>query len=252
LNDGNYLIDTAKLDNFIAFDNSTGVLRAEAGVSLATILKVLMPKGWFLPVSPGTKFVTLGGAVANDIHGKNHHCAGTFGRHVRAFELLRSSGERLLCTPTRNTELFNATIAGLGLTGLITWVEIQLQPVPGPYLDTCNVQFRNLDEFFDVSAEHDSQYEFNVSWVDCTSTGAKLGRGIFMAGNFSQKKKPEPRRPSVTMPMDAPAFVLNPFTMQAFNTLYYNKQRSRVVKSLTHYEQFFYPLDAILEWNRMY
>lgn len=253
LNDGNYLVDCARLDNFISFDPSTGVLRAEAGVSLATILRTFMPKGWFLPVTPGTKFVTLGGAVANDIHGKNHHCAGTFGRHVRSFGLRRSTGEHLTCSPEENTELFNATIAGLGLTGLITWVEIELHQVHGPYLDTRTVKFRNLDEFFDVSAENDSAYEFNVSWVDCTSTGPRLGRGLFMAGNFSKRSGTSGHTErAVTFPCDAPSWLLNPLTMQSFNFLYYNKQRTRIVDALTHYEPFFYPLDAILDWNRMY
>jgi FAD/FMN-containing dehydrogenase len=253
LNDDNSIIPMAGFDHFISFDPSKGIVCAEAGTSLATILDTFVPRGWFLPVSPGTKFVTLGGAVANDIHGKNHHVAGTFGRHVRRFELLRSTGERVVCSPTENKELFCATIAGLGLTGLITWVEIQLIPIRSPYLDTRTTKFRNLDEFFDISTESDTLFEYSVSWVDCTSEGQNLGRGLFMAGNFSEKTKPGKRTNlALPFPCEAPGWLLNSLFMKSFNTLYYHKQRSRVVDGLTHYEPFFYPLDAILDWNRMY
>lgn len=253
LNEGNALIPTHHLTNFMAFDASSGILKAEAGVSLAMILDTFVPRGWFLPVSPGTKFVTLGGAVANDIHGKNHHVAGTFGCHVHRFELIRSSGERLICSPTENSGLFAATIGGMGLTGLITWVEIKLHPIRSPYLDTRTTKFRNLDEFFDISRESDSQFEYSVSWVDCTSEGPNLGRGLFMAGNFSERTKPKaPRSLAIPFPCQAPSWLLNSFFMRSFNTLYYNKQINRVVEGLTHYEPFFYPLDSILNWNRMY
>lgn len=253
LNDGGAVIPMTGFDHFISFDPVSGVLRAEAGTSLAAILDTFVPRGWFLPVSPGTKFVTLGGAVANDIHGKNHHVAGTFGRHVCRFELLRSTGDRLVCSPTENVELFGATIAGLGLTGLITWIEVQLLPIRSPYLDTRTTKFRNLDEFFDISQESDSLFEYSVSWVDCTSEGSNLGRGLFMAGNFSEKTKPGKRANlALPFPCEAPSWLLNSLFMKSFNALYYNKQLSRVVNGLTHYEPFFYPLDAILNWNRMY
>jgi FAD/FMN-containing dehydrogenase len=253
LNDGNAVIPMAAFDNFISFDPLSGVVRAEAGTSLASVLDTFVPRGWFLPVSPGTKFVTLGGAVANDIHGKNHHVAGTFGRHVRRFELLRSTGERLICSPSENEGLFKATIAGLGLTGLITWIELQLIPIRSPYLDTRTTKFRNLDEFFDISQESDAIFEYSVSWVDCTSEGQNLGRGLYMAGNFSERTKPAKRtKLSLPFPCEAPGWLLNPLFMRSFNTLYYNKQYARVVDGLTHYEPFFYPLDAILDWNRMY
>jgi FAD/FMN-containing dehydrogenase len=253
LNDQNCLIDTEYLNNFWSFDRTAGVLRAESGVSLAEILKVVVPHGWFLPVSPGTKFVTLGGAIANDIHGKNHHRAGTFGRHVRALGLLRSDGSRYVCSPTENPDLFNATIGGLGLTGLIAWVELQLHQIPGPFLHTATIRFRTLDEFFDISAENDSLFECNVSWVDCTSRGPNLGRGLFMAGNFSEQRKPIPKgAPKLHVPINAPGWLLNPLSIKSFNFAYYNKQQRRRVDALTYYEPFFYPLDAILHWNRMY
>ncbi len=253
LNDGNIVLDTQPLSCFISFDEDTGTLRAEAGVSLADILEVFVPRGWFLPVSPGTKFVTLGGAVANDIHGKNHHRAGAFGNHVTSFGLRRSNGEYLTCSPTENVELFRATIGGLGLTGLIVWVEIRLLRISSPYLDTRNVKFGNLDEFLAISHECDPIFDYSVAWVDCIADGSSMGRGIFMAGNFSRAKEERKRRSfSLSVPMDAPSFVLNPFSMKLFNTLYYNLQRSTSVEAHTHYEPFFYPLDLVLHWNRIY
>jgi FAD/FMN-containing dehydrogenase len=157
LNNGGALLLTRRLDRFIAFDPTLGVLRAEAGVLLSEILALIVPQGWFLPVTPGTRFVTLGGVIANDVHGKNHHLAGSFGRHVRAFELLRSDGKRLLCTPEQNSDWFQATVSGLGLTGLITWVEIELQRIANPWIVVENQRFGSLDEFLALDAEYESR-----------------------------------------------------------------------------------------------
>lgn len=256
LNDNGIIVDTSRADRFIAFDETSGIVRCEAGVSLEDILDIFVPRGYFLSVSPGTKFVTVGGAIANDIHGKNHHASGTFGAHVPQFELLRSNGERLLCSPSNNSELYAATIGGLGLTGLITWADIQLKPVRSGFLDTCTVKFRNLTEFFEVSSENESKYEYSVSWVDCTTRGAGLGRGLYMGGNFSDRDlrnlPSPPAKKNVTFPIEAPGWLLNPLSMKSFNILYYEKQRGRVKTGTTYYEPFFYPLDAINKWNRMY
>jgi FAD/FMN-containing dehydrogenase len=253
LNNDHVVIDTSKMSSLLEFDEHTGVLRAEAGLSLAQILEFSVPKGWFIPVSPGTKFVTLGGAVANDVHGKNHHLAGTFGCHVRGLGLLRSSGEFLECSPNQNRELFCATVAGLGLTGLITWVEIQMIRIASPFLTTRYTRFQNLDEYFQLCEQEEKEFEYTVAWVDCTSEGPRLGRGIFMAGNFTNanRKTPTSAR-SITFPFEAPSWFLNSFAVRSFNTLYYNQQLRRVKESIRHYEPFFYPLDRVLEWNRMY
>ncbi len=184
LNDGGVLLCTRELRHLRAFDRATGLLRIEAGALLSEILDVAVPAGWFLPVTPGTKFVTIGGAVANDIHGKNHHVAGCLGSHVRCFELLRSSGERLLCSPRENPGLFAATIGGLGLTGVITWVELQLLCIDGPFIETDNVVLHGLDEFFAVSAESAS-WPYTVAWIDSVARGARLGRGIFFRGRHT-------------------------------------------------------------------
>lgn len=254
LNDGGTLLDVTGLERFIDFDPESGVVRAEAGVSLEQLLTFSVPRGWFLPVTPGTKYVSLGGAVANDIHGKNHHRAGTFGRHVGAFELLRSDGSRLVCSPTQNPEMFAATVGGLGLTGLILWVELALRPIKSALIGSESIKFANLDEFFDISATTDKTFEYTVAWVDCAVQGKNLGRGLYMCGNHAPEPGPlEPSPPPrLAAPFNAPDFALNRWTIQAFNTLYYGKQRGKVVQKKAHYEGFFYPLDTVSAWNRIY
>lgn len=255
-NDGGTLIDIAPLNRLIAFDESCGLLRCEAGVTLAEILKVIVPRGWFLPTTPGTKFVSVGGAIANDVHGKNHHVAGTFGRHVTRFELLRSDGERLICSPDENAEMFRATIGGLGLTGLILWAEFRLRRVPGPFIAREQIRFGSIDEFFDISADSDQRFEYTVAWVDCLATGKHLGRGLFTRGNHAWPRsvpgKEADQRSLFTVPVDLPWFALNMVTAKIFNTLYYHSQLPKRARKVVPYDPFFYPLDAIHEWNRLY
>ena len=256
LNEGGVSLDVSHLNRFIAFDENEGLLRCEAGVSLADILEEFVPRGWFLPVSPGTKFVSVGGAIANDIHGKNHHRAGTFGRHVTRFELLRSNGERFICSPTEHSDLFRATIGGLGLTGIILWAEVRLKRIANAYLDTESIRYPSLKEFMEIAAESDKDYEYTVAWVDCLARGAHLGRGIFMRGNHNASPeladKPAPKKLSLAVPVDFPSFVLNTLSIKAFNEVYYRKQLKDVVQATERYEPFFYPLDSISQWNRMY
>lgn len=256
LNDGETVIATRRLDRLIQFDREQGILRCEAGVTFQEIIEFALPHGWFLPVTPGTQFVTVGGAIANDVHGKNHHLAGTFGRHLRCFELLRSGGQRFVCSDSQNRELFCATIAGLGLTGIITWAEFQLKAVRGPYIDVESIKFSSLDEFFEISADSDSAFEYTVAWLDCVSSGAKFGRGIFMRGNHSpaaiEGSMPISRNSLLRVPFNAPPWTLNPFTVKAFNAVYYGKQLEKIKKFRSHYRPFFYPLDAVHDWNRIY
>lgn len=255
LTNNGVLLDTRGLDRFIMFNPETGRLRCEAGVLLADILALVVPQGWFLPVTPGTKYVTLGGAIANDVHGKNHHCAGTFGCHVRCFELLRSDGQRFVCSPTENAEWFCATVGGLGLTGIIVWAEIALQRIAHPaiYLET--IRFPNLAAFFELSASSDRDYKYTVAWIDCAAKGPKLGRGLFMRGNQATAlcpvQPPSPQR-RLHVPLVPPLSLVNGLSLRLFNTLYYYKQSQSVTRSIVHYEPFFYPLDAIGNWNRIY
>ncbi len=253
LNDGGHILLGRGLDRFMAFDAEQGILRAEAGVLLSEILDVIVPKGWFLAVTPGTRFITLGGAVANDVHGKNHHRAGTFCHHVRAFELVRSDGSRRVCSPTENPEWFAATVGGLGLTGLITWVEIQLRAIEGPWIQAESRRFGNLSEFLALSEESDRRHEFTVAWVDCAASGASLGRGVLLSGNFAPASAGQGKRPKahglLDVPFTPPMSLINPLSLKAFNALYSRKPDGTF---LTHYEPFFYPLDAIGHWNRIY
>jgi FAD/FMN-containing dehydrogenase len=253
LNDGGHLIDTSHLDRFISFDSGSGLFACEAGVSLAGILAFILPHGWFLPVTPGTKFVTVAGAVANDVHGKNHHRAGTFGCHVTRFELLRSDGSRYLCSKDENPELFRATIGGLGLTGVILWVEFKLRRIASAFITSHKKPFGSLAEFAALSASADKTDEFTVSWLDCLSP---KGRGVFIAGNHVEESdgslsKPVPQ-PKLSVPLDAPGFLLNRLSVAAFNQLYYSMNRGGSNNTKTHFDPFFYPLDAIGKWNRMY
>jgi len=252
LKDGT-LLQTTGMDRLLAFDAETGILTAESGISLAQILDFAVPRGFFLPVTPGTKYVTLGGAIANDIHGKNHEYAGSFGCHVPCFELVRSDGTRMLCSQAENPDWYAATIGGMGLTGLISWAQLRLKPIVSRAMDCDHIQFHGIDEWLSLKQQYTAA-EYNVSWIDCTSTGKNFARGIFMAGDHAKlpgELKPSPD-PKLVFPMDAPGFALNRLSVAAFNALYFHKQFKPHVKASIDYEPYFYPLDKILRWNRLY
>ncbi|HUR93159.1 MAG TPA: FAD-binding oxidoreductase [Gemmatimonadales bacterium] len=252
LNDGGVILDVRGLDRLIDFDADSGLLRCEAGVTLAEILALIVPRGWFLPVVPGTRWVSVGGAIANDIHGKNHHRAGTFGAHVTRLELLRSDGARILCTP--GDEIFRATVGGLGLTGVILWAEIRLKRIPGAGISMERIRFSALAGFLELTAE-DHQFEYTVAWVDCLARGRRLGRGIYMRGDHAplDATTPSPLEPPrLSIPLDAPAGLLNAVTLGLFNEAYYRAQL-RVRRRLTlPYTPFFFPLDVVGDWGRLY
>ncbi len=254
LNDGGVLIDCGGLDRFVAFNREEGVIRCEGGVLLGDILQMIVPCGWFLPVVPGTQWVTVGGAIANDIHGKNHHRAGNFGHHVRCFELLRSDGSRRTCSPSGDADWYGATVGGLGLTGIITWAEIQLKPIPGAAIECETVKFRNLGEFIDLAQESDRSFEYTVAWVDALSSGSKLGRGLFFRGNHTPSENGSSPKTAGKLNLERiPAVsVVNRPTVRLFNSMYARKQRVRSKSSVTDYGSFFFPLDGIGGWNRLY
>ncbi len=249
------LLSMARLNRFIHADWNMGYLKAEAGVTLEDILMVCLPRGWFLPVTPGTQHVTLGGSIANDVHGKNHHKNGTFGVHVRSFGLLRPDyAEEHICSHTENPELFAATIGGLGLTGIITWAEIQLIPVTSCEIIQRTYRFENLAEFFELSRQHDHNHAYSVSWVDGFSP---KGRGILTVGDH--KQGPSHLRSGglaqyvsslKRIPFTPPLSLITPTLTRLFNAAYYaaHKNGERIVP----YEAFFYPLDGISHWNRLY
>jgi FAD/FMN-containing dehydrogenase len=255
LNNGADLIDGRSLNHFIQFDPTTGQLRCEAGVLLADILHFTVGRGWFLPVTPGTRFITVGGAIANDVHGKNHHRSGTISHHIIQFELLRSDNQRWICSPYQNSELFCATVGGLGLTGLITWVDMQLKPINNPFVRTETIQMTSLDHFFTLAAESDRDYEYTVAWLDCLTGGKSLGRGLFMRGNHAAPLSEHPRHTpgrSLSVPLTPPFSLVGGLPLRLFNALYYRKQLGRQRSALQYYEPFFYPLDGIGHWNRIY
>jgi FAD/FMN-containing dehydrogenase len=251
LNGGGRLLRTHFLDRLISADWSTGIVRAEAGLTFDTLLRLAFPKGWVIPVLPGTKFVTLGGAVANDIHGKNHETAGTFGCHVRRLGLARSTGEVLELGPDQNTELFAATIGGLGLTGIILWVELALERATSSSIVVETLELTNLAAFFRLTEESQG-WDFTVAWVDCLAKGAAVGRGLFMRGRWHERGALVPHKPSrLHVPFDAPSWLLNSTTVQLFNRAYRGRPTA-LGRRTVHYDQFFFPLDSIAGWNRLY
>jgi FAD/FMN-containing dehydrogenase len=250
LNAGRSLIDCSRLDRMLGFDRQTGRIWCEAGVPLADILSVAVPSGWFLPVTPGTKFVTVGGAIANDVHGKNHHCAGTFGLHVARLVLCRSDRGTIECSPTENSDLFRATIGGLGLTGVILAAEIQLKSIAGDQIETDAIPFQSIAAFQALAEESDKTFEYTVAWIDCFG---KQPRGIFLRGNHARgfhdarKTRSGPR-----IPFPAPDFLLNRHSLKLFNSAYYHWKSRRSGTARVALDGFFYPLDTIRRWNLLY
>lgn len=247
LNPGGTLWDLRSLDRFIAFDEQTGRLRCESGTLLREIQRFGVPRGWMLPVVPGTQFVTVGGAIANDVHGKNHHRFGCFSDHVTQLTLARTSGEIRHCVP--GDTMFAATVGGLGLTGVITEAELQLRRVPGPWLDVETLPYQDLQEFFVLADASEADWEHTVSWIDCLHPS---GRGIFMRANSVAVDQPEPpSRADLRFPFVPPISLVNRLSLRPFNAIYYHLKKTQV-RHLQHYVQFFHPLDRIQDWNRLY
>ncbi|MFO8155210.1 MAG: FAD-binding protein [Pseudomonadota bacterium] len=242
-------------DRLLAFDDDTGVLVCEGGVTLDTIARRFVSRGWFLPVTPGTRFVTVGGAVASDVHGKNHHADGSFGDHVRWLKLLLADGSVVTCSPDRERELFLATTGGMGLTGVVLEVALRLRRVESPWMVQ---RVRRLPDLTAVMAAFEASAEatYSVAWIDCLKRGAGLGRSVFITGEHAGADEaaglgapPEPKRRSV--PFFLPGAVLNPWSVRAFNALYH-RRAPRDHTGPTPLDPFFYPLDAVAHWNRIY
>lgn len=237
-----------------AFDPETGVLTADAGVLLSDILATTMPHGFFLEVTPGTAQVTLGGAIANDVHGKNHHRRGTFGRSVVSMTVLTSDGRRVSCSPAGNQPLFAATIGGMGLTGVIEAASIRLMKVPSANVWQRAFRFSSIDGYFDAIDAIDNAHEYSVAWIDQLARGARLGRGVLMAGDHAEDggTARAPRPPRLAVPFAPPVNLLNRFTLKAFNGLYYGRAPKTPSTAIVPWASYFHPLDAISGWNRLY
>lgn len=242
---------TERLNHFISFDKKTGQLHCEAGVSLGEVLMNFVPKGWFLPVTPGTKFVTVGGAIASDVHGKNHHLDGSFSDHVISLTLI-INGQELTCSREENPSLFYATCGGMGLTGIIADAIFKLRPITSAYVNQKVIKIKNLETALELFEQY-KNVTYSVAWIDCLSTGDSLGRSLMMLGEHSNKGDLTSHKDGLlNMPCDMPSFLLNKYTIQAFNSAYYNKQLVEEVNKTVHYNSFFYPLDSVSNWNRMY
>lgn len=251
LNPGGVLWNTTQLDRFIHFDKASGRFSCEAGVLLRDIQQLATQYGWMLPVTPGTQMITIGGAIVNDVHGKNHHRMGTFGEHIISIDLLRTDGQILHCTSRENADFFWATVGGLGLTGLITKIEIQLRKVNSVFLNTESIAYGNLEEFMQLSTDSENDWEYTVSWIDCLSK--KNARGIFMRANHSEHFETPPSQPKVrSIPFHPPISAINRFSLPILNNTYFHVNRLKCGIRITHYQPFFYPLDGLQHWNRMY
>ncbi|NYT24354.1 FAD-binding oxidoreductase [Alcaligenaceae bacterium] len=250
LNPGGVLWHTRGMDRYLAFDEDTGLLECEAGVLLRDIQALMVPRGWMLPVVPGTQLITVGGAIANDVHGKNHHVFGTFGDNVAALTLVRTTGETIECGRDRNPEWLAATIGGLGLTGLISKATLRLRRVDGPWLDTEIVPFDGLSDFFNLADTSEAGWEHTVAWIDCLSGS---GRGIFMRANHARRSDWRSVKPGrLSVPFVPPVSLVNGLTLRPFNTAYFHLQARKAGRSTVHFLPFFHPLDGIGHWNRIY
>lgn len=252
LNPGGVLWDTSGLNRFISFDADLGILRCEAGVLLQDIQRLMISRGFMLAVTPGTQLVTLGGAIANDIHGKNHHKQGSFAHHVTWLKLIRTDGQIIECGPYQHQQWFTSTIGGMGLTGVITEVEIKLQRVNSPWLIAETIAYTKLTDFFSL-ADESADFDYTVAWIDCLQQ--KSCRGLFMRANAVPTimlEKPLPTQKKMTIPLTPPISLVNQLTLRPFNMLYFYGKKWRTGKKIIHYESFFYPLDNIDKWNRLY
>lgn len=258
---GEHIFSTKKLNKFISFDRLNGIIECESGVLLSNVLEITVPQGYFLYVTPGTKFVSVGGAIASDVHGKNHHMEGCFSEYVIEFKLMIETGDIITCSREENSDKFWATIGGMGLTGIILTAKFKLKNIQTAYIRQESIKAENLDEIFSLFEESEN-WTYTVAWIDCLQKGKNIGRSILMRGEHAfqhelpqnlkenplrLKKKFEP-----TVPFYFPGFVLNALTVKIFNFFYFKKQSKKAVTSFIDYETFFYPLDFVKDWNKIY
>ncbi len=252
------VVSTLRFDKVLAFDEHRGIITCQSGVLLSDLLQIIVPEGWFLPVTPGTKFITVGGAIASDVHGKNHHVDGSFSNHIISMSVLAGTGQTLVCSKDANPDLFWATCGGMGLTGIILEVKFRLKHIHSAFIRQKQIKAQNLDrvmELFDQNQES----TYSVAWIDCLKTGKNFGRSILILGEHAgTDETPSPKKlfarekSLLTIPFHFPNFVLNGWSVKLFNALYYAKNYKAEMDGVVHYDGFFYPLDSILEWNKIY
>jgi decaprenylphospho-beta-D-ribofuranose 2-oxidase len=254
-------ITTLKYDKILSFDTIKGIFECQPGITLADVLQVIVPQGWFLPVTPGTKLITIGGAVGSNVHGKNHRAEGSFSGHIIDMDVVLASGELITCSANGHADLFEATCGGMGLTGLVTRVKVKLKKIETSFMKQKQVKAKNLDELLELFEKY-QDYSYAVAWIDCLKTGENFGRSILTVGEHAspaeldaaQKKDPFvlPSSKKITFPVNLPSWALNKLTVKAFNFLYYTKNFKKEIDAVVMYDPFFYPLDAIQHWNRLY
>jgi FAD/FMN-containing dehydrogenase len=254
-------ISTLNYKRILSFDTVNGEFECQSGLTLDKILEVIVPKGWFLPVTPGTKFITVGGAVGSDVHGKNHHVDGSFSNHIIEMDVMLADGTVMMCSRSQHSDLFEATCGGMGLTGMITRVKFRLKKIETSYVRQKQIKAENLDELLALFEQY-KDYTYSMAWIDCLTKGEHFGRGILIVGEHAKenelnekqktKKLEVHGKTKITFPFNLPSWVLNTLTVKAFNFLYYGKNFRKEINNVVPYEPFFYPLDAILHWNRGY
>lgn len=246
------ILDMRTYDHFLDFDDNSGVIACQAGVSLDEVLKVSVPKGWFLSVTPGTKFVTVGGCIASDVHGKNHHAVGCFSQFLLWLDLMLPNGDVIRCSKGENAEAFLATCGGMGLTGIILRAAIQLQPISSSYIDQETIKTTGLEHTLEMF-EQTASADYSVAWIDCLAKGEQQGRCILTTGTHSTVGELDVHSAGkLSIPVDFPTITLNSLSIKAFNTLYYHKEQKDVSRAVVHYDPYFYPLDKLHNWNKMY
>jgi FAD/FMN-containing dehydrogenase len=246
-------------DRFLQFDTRAGLVECEAGMLLFDLLDLAVFRGWFPPVVPGTKFVTIGGLIAADVHGKNHHLDGSFGRHVESLRLALADGTVVNCSRSENNEIFAATLGGMGLTGVILSARIRLRPIASDRIEETTIRAPSLEALLELLNEHHAA-TYSVAWIDCLAHGPQFGRGVVMLGEHAEAEQDSAargdslprinRRPRLSVPIELPVSPLNRWSTMLFNELFYRFKRPR--RRRTHYDPFFFPLDAVQNWNRIY
>ena len=252
------VVNTLRYDKVLSFDEINGIITCQSGLLLSDLLQIIVPRGWFLPVTPGTKFITVGGAVASDVHGKNHHVDGSFSRHIVTMSVLTGTGETLVCSPSIHPDLFWATCGGMGLTGIILEVRFRLKRINTAFIREKQIKAKNLDEVMQLFEEN-SESTYSVAWIDCLKKGKHFGRSILILGEHATSDEVKtdkvlvPKEKSLlTVPFYFPPFVLNGFSVKIFNALVYGKNYKKIMENVVHYDGFYYPLDSILSWNKIY
>jgi len=246
------IINVKPHDYFIGFDEVNGLLHVQAGVLLSEILESFVPRGWFLKVTPGTKLITIGGAIASDVHGKNHHVEGCFSECVQEFTIMLADGEVVTCSKETTQQLFKATCGGMGLTGVILDAKIYLKKINSQYINQTTIKTKNLKETFDAFEEY-KHLPYSVAWIDCLAKGKEIGKCLLMAGDFRDDGKLDYKvKAQKSIPFNFPSFTLNNWSVRIFNWLYYSNVKDSVSKQKVDIDTFFYPLDVIGHWNRIY